>query len=75
LRTVVISGGLSGPAEANLAGGYALLRKPFAPARLVDMVNNLLAARRAEAFRSQLLVRQTAPFSHAPAYRQWGLNE
>lgn len=57
------------------AVGCLCLEKPFAPDQLVRRVNDLLAARRTETFRAELVRRHATPFLSAAPYRHWGLNE
>lgn len=59
----------------DLPGVNVWMEKPLRSTRLVPAVNGLLAELRAQAFREQLLRRETIPlFSPAP-YPHWGLNE
>jgi DNA-binding response OmpR family regulator len=71
--------GIRGPrkqaVQVRLAGVNVWMEKPLGPTRLVATVNHLLAELRSEAFRQELLRRQSAPLFRAEPQRHWGLNE
>ena len=75
LRVIGLYEPRNGIPRADLAGVSVWLEKPLQLGRLVAAVNGLLAARRSEIFREELLRRQDSPFFSLMGYRHWGLNE